>query len=233
MAQLQNVFDATQIDPSQGVGQLPVGAKLPVAIVDSEVKATKDNQNGYIQFTLQVQSGEHAGRKGAYRLHMYHQKEDTRRIAATQLSALCHVTGVFQVQDTQQLHNIPFLVDVVAQADPKYTEVKAVYDINGNEPGRAHHQASNQPNGGNNPSNAGGWGGQTQQQQQPAQEQQQTQQQPAVGGWSGQQTQPEQQQQQGGAPAWGGGQQQQQAPAQNAGGWQQGGNNGGSAPWGR
>lgn len=224
MAQLQTAFDATRVDPSQGIGQLPIGAKLPVAITDSEVKATKDNSGGYIQLTLQVQQGENAGRKGAYRINLYNSSEAARGIAERQLSALCHVTGVFNLQDTQQLHNIPFLIDVVAQADPKYTEVKAVYDINGNEPGRAHQQ--------------------NHQHQQSQPQQQAPVQQP--------QPQPEPQQTQ--QPAWGGGQpQQQQAPVQNGwggqqqapapeqqqqtqqaapGGWNQGGA-GGAAPWGQ
>lgn len=220
MAQLQTAFDATRVDPSQGIGQLPIGAKLPVVAIESEVKATKDNSGGYIQFTLQVQQGEHAGRKGAYRINLYNSSEAARGIAERQLSAMCHVTGVFNLQDTQQLHNIPFLVDVVAQADPKYTEVKAVYDINGNEPGRAHQQ-NHQHNGGQQQAPV--------QQPQSQPEPQQPQQQPA---WGGGQSQP---QQQSTAPAWGQQQsapeqQQQQAPAN--GGWNQG-NAGGAAPWGQ
>lgn len=224
MAQLQSVFDATKVDPSQGIGQLPIGSKLPVVVIDSEVKPTKDNSGGYIQYVLQVQQGEHAGRKGAYRMNMYNSSDAARRVAESQQSALCHVTGVFQLQDTQQLHNIPFLIDVVAQADPKYTEVKAVYDINGNEPGRAHQQNHQQQQS------------QPQQQQQQQAPGQQTQQQAPAWGGGQQQSQP---QQQTNTPAWGGGgqtqqqpqeQQQQQAPAN--GGWNQGGGN--STPaWGQ
>lgn len=222
MAQLQTVFDATKVDPSQGIGQLPVASKLPVTITDSEIKGTKDNSGGYIQFTVQVGQGEHAGRKGAYRINLYNSSDAARNIAEKQLSALCHITGVFNLQDTQQLHNIPFLVDVVAQTDPKYTEIKAVYDANGNEPGRAHSQT--------NAHNSGGQQQTQQAQQQPAPEQQQTQ----NTGWGAGQTQQQS------APAWGGGQQQsnpepqQQQPQQQpqGGGWNQG-NSGGSAPWGQ
>lgn len=225
MAQLQTAFDATKFDPSQGIGQLPIGSKLPVTITESEVKATKDNSGGYIQFTVQVQQGENAGRKGAYRINLYNSSEAARGIAERQLSALCHVTGVFNLQDTQQLHNIPFLIDVVAQADPKYTEVKAVYDINGNEPGRAHQQNHQQQQSQPQP--------QSQPQAPVQQPQQQAPQQPAWGGGAPQ----GQPQQQTSAPAWGGQpqqpaqeQQQQQAPA--SGGWNQGGGN--STPaWGQ
>lgn len=234
MAQLQNAFDATKVDPSQGVGQLPVGNKLPVTITESEVKATKDNSGGYIQFTVQIGQGEHAGRRGAYRINLYNSSEAARAIAEKQLSALCHVTGVFHLENTQQIHNIPFLIDVVAQAaDPKYTEVKAVYDANGNEPGKAHSQANTQHNGGNNPANAGGWGQNTQTQQT-----QQTQQnQP---GWGANNQQPNNQQQaenqqpvnQGNAQGgWNQSNPQTEQTQQQSGGWQQNNNgNAGSQP---
>lgn len=234
MAQLMQAFDARNVDPTQGVGGLPIG-KHPVVAIKSEVKPTKDNDAGYLQFDLQVIDGPNKGAVGAYRLNLYHTNPQTCEIAHKQLSALCHVTGVYQVQDSQQLHNIPFVVEVGLQKEPnpnKYTEVKRVFDINGNEPGHANNGGQQAQQGGGN------WGGQGQQQPQ---------QQPQGGGnnagWGGQSQvannvpmpgndQSQQQPQQngnGGQPGWGnqqqGGNQQAQQPAQ--GGWngQQGQNN--------
>uniref|UniRef100_A0AAU6W0K9 Single-stranded DNA-binding protein n=1 Tax=Pseudomonas phage Pavpe01 TaxID=3138545 RepID=A0AAU6W0K9_9VIRU len=138
MAQLLQAFDARNVDPTQGVGGLPIG-KHPVMAIKSEVKPTKDNDSGYLQLDLQVIDGPAKGAVGAYRLNLYHSSAQTVEIAHKQLSALCHVTGVFQVQDSQQLHNIPFVVEVGMQKEPnpnKYTEIKRVFDINGNEPGQ-------------------------------------------------------------------------------------------------
>lgn len=195
MAQLLQAFNAQQFDPTQGGGSLPVG-RHPVIIESSEVKANKANDGGYLQLNVKLIDGPQMGTTGAYRLNLYHSNPQTAEIAHRQLSAICHVVGVFNVQDSAQLHNIPFIIEVGLQkgeeaAQKGYTEVKKVFDINGNEPGKAGQGAAQaQPQG------QGGFG-----QQQPAQQPQQPAQQPAA-------------QPQDNAPAWGGGQPaQQQQPA--------------------
>ena len=219
MAQLIQAFNAQQYDPTQGGGSLPVG-RHPVIIESSEVKANKANDGGYLQLNLKLIDGPQMGTTGAYRLNLYHSNPQTAEIAHRQLSAICHVIGVFNVQDSQQLHNVPFIVEVGLQkgeeaAQKGYTEVKKVFDINGNEPGKAGQGApAAQP------------------QQQPAQ---------GGGAWGGQPAQQPAAQPQGApaanAPAWGQQPAQQpaaQQPAQQAGGWQQGGGApAGGAPWGQ
>lgn len=254
--QLIQAFNAQQYDPTQGVGSLPVG-KHPVVVDSSEVKANKNNDGGYLQLNLRVIDGPLQGTTGAYRLNLYHSSQQTVEIAHRQLSAICHVINVFQVTDSSQLHNIPFIVEVAPQKnDPQYTEVKKVFDMNGNEPGKAgagqqQSQPQGQQQGGfgggqqqqpQGQGQGGGWGGGAQQQPQTQGQQPQGQGGGAAWGGGGGQQQPQGQQQQpqgGGSPAWGGqpqGQGQQQQPAQQGGaaGWQQGGGaGGGSAPaWG-
>ena len=236
MAQLIQAFNAQQYDPTQGGGSLPVG-RHPVIIESSEVKANKANDGGYLQLNLKLIDGPQMGTTGAYRLNLYHSNPQTAEIAHRQLSAICHVIGVFNVQDSQQLHNIPFIAEVGLQkgeeaAQKGYTEVKKVFDINGNEPGKAGQGApAAQPQ--QQPAAQGGFG-----QQQPAQ-QPAAQPQGNAPAWGG--GQPAQQQPQGApagnAPAWGQQPAQQpaaQQPAQQAGGWQQGGAApAGGAPWGQ
>ncbi len=234
MAQLIAAFNAKDFDPTQGGGgSLPIG-KHPVVIVESEVKANGANDGGYLELLLKIIDGPMTGTTGAYRLNLYNKSEKAVEIAHRQFSALCHVVGVYNVQDTQALHNLPFVIDVAFQkghepgaVDAKgYTEVKKVFDINGNEPGKAGAgQQAAQP--------ARGF---QQQQAAPAQNAMQQGQQGAAGGGWGNQPQGN------GAAAWGGGgqpaqqqqQQQQAAPAQ--GGWQQnqgGGQQGGQPSWGK
>ena len=232
MAQLIQAFNAQQYDPTQGGGSLPVG-RHPVIIESSEVKANKANDGGYLQLNVKLIDGPQTGTTGAYRLNLYHSNPQTAEIAHRQLSAICHCVGVFNVQDSGQLHNIPFIIEVGLQkgeeaAQKGYTEVKKVFDINGNEPGKAGQGApAAQPQ--QQPAAQGGFG-----QQQPAAQPQGNA--PAWGGG-----QPAQQQPQGApagnAPAWGQQPAQQpaaQQPAQQAGGWQQGGTApAGGAPWGQ
>ena len=244
--QLIQAFNAQQYDPTQGVGSLPIG-KHPVIVESSEVKANKANDGGYLQLNLRIIDGPQQGTTGAYRLNLYHSNQQTVEIAHRQLSAICHVIGVFQVTDSSQLHNLPFLIEVGPQKnDPQYTEVKKVFDMNGNEPSKAGAGApaaqpqQQQPQGGagfgQQPQgqNGGAWGGQPQQQQ-PAQ-------QPAGGAaWGGQQQPAQEPAQQPQGAAWGGQPAQQPAQQQPAqgGGWQQGGQPAqggapaGAAPWGQ
>lgn len=251
MAQLLQAFNAQQYDPTQGVGGLPVG-KHPVIIESSEVKANSKNDGGYLQLNLKIIDGPSAGSVGAYRLNLYHQNQQTVEIAHRQLSAVCHVVGVFNVQDTQQLHNIPFIVEVDFQKGDEarqkgYTEVKRVFDINGNEPGKAGQgQQQAQPQGfgqpqqpaqqPQQPQGGAAWG---QQPQQPAAQPQQPGNGPAWGGQPAQQPQQPAAPAGNGAPAWGQPQQpaqQPQQPAGNAPAWgqQQGGAApAGGAPWGQ
>ncbi|WCF59032.1 hypothetical protein UFRH5_25 [Pseudomonas phage UF_RH5] len=241
--QLIQAFNAQQYDPTQGVGSLPIG-KHPVIIESSEVKANKANDGGYLQLNLRIIDGPQQGTTGAYRLNLYHSNQQTVEIAHRQLSAICHVIGVFQVTDSSQLHNLPFLIEVGPQKnDPQYTEVKKVFDMNGNEPGKAgagapaaqpqQQQPQGQPNGAwggapqgqpQQPAGGAAWGGQQQPAQQPAQ-------QPQGAAWGGQPAQNPAPQ--GGQPAWGGQPAQQPAQQQPAqgGGWQQGGAPAGAAPW--
>lgn len=246
MAQLISPFNPNNYNPEQSAGQLPLG-KHPVVIESSEVKANKANDGGYLQFNLKIIDGPNAGITGPYRLNLYHADQTTCEIANRQLSAVCHVVNVFgDLTSTDPLHNIPFIVEVAPQKNkPEYTQVSKVFDINGNEPGKApagqaqtqqptQGGAGQQWGGGHTPqqqqpTNNGGWGqppannGQQQPQGQPEQTQQQPQNQ-----WQAPQG--------GQQPAWGNSQQQQPQGAENGNGWQQQQpqNNGNSGtPWSR
>jgi len=231
MAQLiGQPFDATLVDPTQGAGQLPIG-KHPVMAVSSSIDATKAGDGGMLVYILKIVDGPFSGVTGPYRLNLYNNNPKAVEIAQKQLSALCHVTGVFQLADSDALLNIPFVIEVGPQKDDgNYTEVKKLYDINGNEPGKPPTNQA-QPAGGQ----AGQFGGGQQQQQNNFQQQQPQQQfnQQQPQGQFGQQQQPQQQfggqqfqqqqeqpqqQQQGNGQQWApqnsGGQQQQPQPQQ-------------------
>lgn len=221
MAQLLAAFDAKQYNPEQGSGSFPVG-RHPVVAVASEIKPTSNNDGGYLQYDLQIIDGPNKGVIGPYRLNLYNQSQKAVEIAHRQMSALCHVTGVFNVQDSSQLHNIPFMIEVGLQKGEDaiakgYTEIKKVFDINGNEPGKA------------------GQGVPAQQVQQPpaftpvAAGVQTAPQQPV---WGQQAPAPAQQQPQS-APAWGQPAQPAQQPAAQQAAWQQGVVPAGAAPWGQ
>lgn len=249
MVQLLNGFNPMDYDPTQGGGSWPLG-KHPVMIESAEVKATQDNQSGYLQLNCKIIDGPNAGHVGAYRLNLYNQSAKAAEIAHKQLSAICHVTQTFQLghdgTQVSALFGKPFVVEVGYQKgeepgpnnpDAKgYTEIKRVFDMGGNEPGK-NGSAQQAPQGFGGQQANGGFGGG--QQQQPQQQPQQTAPQGGQAGgaqaWGGGgapagQGQPQQQPQGQQAGGWGGGQgaaqgqpqQPQQQPQGNGGGWAQG-----------
>jgi len=242
MAKLVERFDASRIDPTQTGGSFPVG-RHPVVITHDELKATKDNTSGYLELTLTIIDGPNKGQSGPYRLNLYNNSQQAKEIAQRKLSAICHAIGVFQVDDGIELHNKPFVVEAALQQGEEakakgYTEIVKVFDIHGNEPGKAPQQQAAQTTGGGQ-SLQPGWGA-TGQMVNTAP--------PAGQGWNqgGQQQPPQGGQGQGG---WNqgqpGGQPQNTPPAGQGGGWQgnqpgqQAGNGGGSpagganVPWGQ
>jgi hypothetical protein len=142
---LQQPFDANQVEPTS-FAPPPVLGEYHVRIIESEPKTTKDNSGGYLNVILEIlDPGPYQGRKIPYNLNIFNANQQTVEIAYRQLSALCHVTHVFNVQDTQQLHGIPFIASIGPQSgNPQYSNVFYVKDINGNLPGKAGQPAAPQ-----------------------------------------------------------------------------------------
>lgn len=181
--QFPQPFDARNIPPaSVGTSQLPVSDKDGhlVTITDSEVKPTKSGDGGLLELTLTIMEGEFAGQNGIYRLNLWNSSDKARQIAQGQMSAVCHVTNVFNVQDSRQLHGIPFRAVVALQKgneqnnnnEAGYTEVKGVKFAGGGDPGKPNQQQqapqqqqpqptfvpnTQQNNGGFQPNNGGGF----------------------------------------------------------------------------
>lgn len=213
MAQLlTGPFNAMMYDPELGAPQLPLGMKQPLRITSEEVKAVKgSDNNGYIEFTVEILDGVNKGSTGAYRLNIYHSDDKTKELAMRQLSALSIACGKPTWQDTRELFNLPFLADVTPQKeteankDKGYTQISAVYDVQGNKPKRGGATQNNNQNTQQNNGNNGGGDWNTNQNQNHNQQQNNNQQQ--------QNTQDNNQQQ--------------NNQQSNNGGWNNQGNNGG------
>lgn len=173
-------FNAQTVKPNTGFEPVPSGT-YPVIITKTEDKPTKNGGGSYLEVTMTIQGGEHNGKTVIDRLNLRNQNQVAVDIAYGTLSAICHVIGRLQVQDSQQLHGVPFQVLVIKkerddQPGSFSNEVKGYKDINGNDPGFAGTVANSnaQPN----------WAGNQAQpvQQQPVQQQPQQQEQPTNGG---------------------------------------------------
>ncbi|MGV3483431.1 MAG: DUF669 domain-containing protein [Planctomycetaceae bacterium] len=112
MASFGGTFDATVIEPSSG-GSSPVPAGMyRVAIIKSEWKDTKNKQGQFLELVLEILQGEYKGRRLYARLNLRNRSSDAVRIAQSELSAICHATGVLKPADSAQLHNVPLVVAV-------------------------------------------------------------------------------------------------------------------------
>lgn len=135
--QFERVFDARTVEP-QSFAPPPPMAEYHVRITDSEAKPVSAGDGGMLVLQLEIlDPGPFQGRKVPYFLNLFNKNQQTCEIAFRQLSAICWVTGVFNVQDSRQLHNIPFIATIGPQKEnPQYSNVFGVKDISGNLPGK-------------------------------------------------------------------------------------------------
>ena len=116
MANLGQQFDATQVAPATGYDVIPKGEYI-VRISDSDVVENNAKTGTILKITLEVAEGQYQGRKIFDQLNLTNPNEMAVKIARERLSAYCHATGVIQLQDSQQLHGIPFIAKVKVKVD--------------------------------------------------------------------------------------------------------------------
>ncbi|MCR9090864.1 MAG: DUF669 domain-containing protein [Proteobacteria bacterium] len=110
MATLGNTFDANNVEPSQPRDPVPPGDYL-AQIAWSEFKTTKRGDGQYLELEFEVlEPEEFAGRKFWDRLNLDNPNAKAVEIAERTLSSICRAAGVMQVEDSEQLHDIPMVV---------------------------------------------------------------------------------------------------------------------------
>ena len=117
MASLNMNFDASTVQPTSGYDPLPNGEYLVVAIA-SDMKTASKSGGQYLEVELEVLDGNFKGRKVWDRINLINPSAKTVEIAQRQLSSLCHATGVMNVTDSAQLHNIP-VIATIKYKDPQ------------------------------------------------------------------------------------------------------------------
>lgn len=110
-------FNATNVAPAGSFTVYESGI-YDVMIANSELKETKAKKAGtaqrgtYLQLTLRIAAGPSAGGTVIDRINFENDNTTAEEIGQAQLSAICRVVGVMQLQDSQQLHGIPFKVEL-------------------------------------------------------------------------------------------------------------------------
>ncbi|HEX8349644.1 MAG TPA: DUF669 domain-containing protein [Hymenobacter sp.] len=116
-------FNANNVQPDEGrAGAVPPDWYL-MAIDTTEVKPTASGTGTILAASAKILEGQYVGRKIFLNFNIQNQSVQAQEIGQKQLSALCHATRVLVVQDTSQLHNIPFRAKVkVRPAQGQYDE---------------------------------------------------------------------------------------------------------------
>ncbi|MFO0915323.1 MAG: DUF669 domain-containing protein [Pirellulales bacterium] len=113
MANLQG-FDANQVEPRVEFEPVPAGQYL-AAIVESEMKPTRQRDGSFLEFKFEILEGEYKGRKVWARLNLENSNQKAVEIARAELSSICRAANVLQPRDSVELHNLPLLIKVACK----------------------------------------------------------------------------------------------------------------------
>jgi len=114
MAFIDN-FDANTVEPKGSFKPLPEGEYLCV-IRESSRDRNKKGTGDMLTLKFEVAQGPHRGRTLYSRLNCWHQNQQASDIARSELSAICRAVGVMTPKDSQELHNIPLILEVDVDA---------------------------------------------------------------------------------------------------------------------
>jgi len=118
MANLKTLQMPEAVEPQQNFSALDPG-RYEVIVTDSELKDTKAGTGQYLQLTFEVVGNSAKGRKLWTRLNVSNPNKTAEEIAYRELAAICQSTGVaWPLDDSEDLHNIPLMVDVVQERNP-------------------------------------------------------------------------------------------------------------------
>lgn len=138
-------FNARNVTPMVALDPVPENW-YKVVIAKSNMKKTKDETGMMLALECSIIEGQYQGRVVYWNLNLFNASQQASEIAAKQLSAISHVTGVYDVADvggpdnsTPMIHNIPFLAHIVVQPgnSGSMNNIRGVKDVNGNVPGKA------------------------------------------------------------------------------------------------
>lgn len=112
MAQINFKASSVQIEErSSNFGPLPAG-DYEMMIVKSDTKATKAGTGHYLECEMHILSGEHSGRRHWERFNLDNPNAQAVKIAQESLARLCAAIGVDEVDDSEQLHDQPFIAEI-------------------------------------------------------------------------------------------------------------------------
>jgi len=117
-------FNAENVEP-QSWDVLPPG-DYEVAIIDSDMRPTKNGEGEYLELQMDVLDGKWKGRKLFDRLNLKNKNPKAVEIAKATLSSICRAVEVLTPNDSSDLHGRPLIAQVKVRNDPQYGESNEV-----------------------------------------------------------------------------------------------------------
>lgn len=120
MAKLDGMFDATTVPEREEFTPVPPGSYMAM-VVASELK---DTQKGgqMIVLELDIQEGEHSGRKLFERLNIKNDNPKAVDIAFRTLGEIVKAVGKTTIKDTEELHNKRMYIEVRVEPAKPYVD---------------------------------------------------------------------------------------------------------------
>jgi hypothetical protein len=125
MANLGRRFDADEVPPSE-YQPIPVGS-YRAEFVASEIKPTKSGSGQYIEFQGVLLDGEYQGRRFWDRINLWNENQQAVQIAERTFADMCKACGKGAIEDTDELHQIPFVLKVRMQKNRATGEMQNAY----------------------------------------------------------------------------------------------------------
>ena len=112
MAMLPNTFKTS--DVSNSVDIIPPGEYV-CHVTRSELKDNKKGTGKYLSFTIQVIEGEHKGFTLFDIMNVVHENKRAEEIGNRNFKNLVEACGLTEIEDTTELHGIPFIAVVATE----------------------------------------------------------------------------------------------------------------------
>lgn len=107
MAMLPDVFNSNDHEPMGDFEPIPANLYM-LEITKSEVKDTKAKTGKRLNFQAKVIEGKYKGRIIFIGLNLVNPNPEAVKISQRELSSLCQACGVDAIEDSTELHGIPF-----------------------------------------------------------------------------------------------------------------------------
>ena len=134
MAELN--YTSNPEEPESSFEPVPA-SEYPVIIEDSDYVDNKAGTGRILKLTYQIIDGPMKGRKIFENLNLENANPQAEQIARKALNSICMAVGIPYVQDTAQLHSIPFMITVKMKDSPEYglqNVIRKHYSIDGSTP---------------------------------------------------------------------------------------------------